>query len=524
MRIKGVVLRRIGILAAAVAAIALGIPSMSSAKTAGTIVFTGSAFVTCPSSPGGGMAYPVAMPPFGLSLAATPARQCIWGFSSSMCINGISNFNKSPKGPVAAGLGCTITAAGNVTGWCGLLNGAGSGSFTDSTGNSIPWTNLSFTGLGGAVMLHGGVEKPNGQRGVLSAIVEIIDPVLGSGSCLNQTATSWTLAGVAEFYMAADPTTTAPSSSSSTLLPTVTLPTLATSTTHPSDDCVGGTTLTDGFVAGTYGKLAVRQPDPTTVWVCARIDGVTRFGGKAVITNPSGTPLTTSTDTVSGACNTTAGNTVPGPHPLVSGSIGPPLNSPYLIDTYNAAGSTWMCFRFGATELRVRATTGTVGTPSVTFQQDAAGEHVGTRLPPPAMSSGSCQSGVGGMKTEAANGTFGGVPVWTYAWEPGAGIVKLCARIGAPVNLGGHVTINPGGTTGFVPAVTTSTTDLSPCTVPVLLNDNPVQVHITRSPDGATPASACVMSGTTKLRVTVAPGPGGAPPTVTWTPDPGTPG
>ena len=313
------------------------------------------------------------------------------------------------------------------------------------------------------------------------------------------------------------------------LLPTVSpppLPTLPPGTGHASDDCAAGTVVADGFASGTYVKVRVTQADAQTTWVCVRADGpALDTGGKFVITGPTAAPggLPT-TDSNADACTTAPGNTVPGPHPLLVGALGDPGDPatylPFLVDSYSSAQATWVCVGVGSVRQRVIVPTGVSATlPTVGFVADAAGPHVPTTVPP-ATPSGSCQSGGG---TRYLDVTSTGTRVFAYSWQPTPTVLKVCVRAEGPLSAGGMLTVDTTAADGALPGVTTSTTDLSPCTVQVAHLDNPLLVDVSRSPTGNLPASICATVGTTKLRITVSTGSGQPPATVTWTPDPGTP-
>lgn len=291
---------------------------------------------------------------------------------------------------------------------------------------------------------------------------------------------------------------------------------------YPSRDCAGGTTWTEGFVDGTYVRVQTVQPDNLTTWVCVRTDGTgLSNGGKFVVTSPAGSAGLPTADSDADACTTAPGNTAPGPHPLLSGHLGDPSDPatylPFLLDSYVSPAATWVCVGVGTVRQRVivRASADVVP-PTVTFVPDAPGSDVGTTLPP-STASGACQANGGSRYLDL---TSNGVRTFAYTWKPTASVTKVCVRTVGVLTAGGVLTVDTSSLTQALPSVTTSTTDLTPCTVGVAHLDNPMVVDLRRSATGSIPASVCVTVGTTRLRVTVGAGTG-LPSTgsVTWTPD-----
>ena len=298
--------------------------------------------------------------------------------------------------------------------------------------------------------------------------------------------------------------------------------TTAGSLSHPSRDCDGGTTWTDGFVDGVYVRVGTVQPDIHTTWVCVRSDGAgLSNGGKLVITGPAGSAGLPTTDSNAGACSTQPGNIAPGPHPLLSGALGDPNDPatylPFLLDSYVSPTATWVCVGVGSLRQRVIVqASADVSPPAVTFLPDAPGPDVITPVPP-STASGSCQANGG---TRYLDVTSNGVRTFAYSWQPSAGVTKVCVRTAGLLGAGGVLTVDTGSLAQSLPSVVTSTTDLTPCTVGVAHLDNPTVVDLRRSATGSIPASVCVTVGSTRLRVTVGPG-SGLPSTgaVTWTAD-----
>jgi hypothetical protein len=302
-----------------------------------------------------------------------------------------------------------------------------------------------------------------------------------------------------------------------------------------SDDCAAAGATTETFAPGVY--LATAQPDPATAWVCVRatVQAIgtgydVDTGGKFVVsTAPGSSPGLPTTDGNAAACASTPGNTVPGPHPLLAGAVGDPGDPatylPYLLDAYGNASATWVCVRVGDVQRRVVVPTpGTLLPPVVTFVPDpAAPFDPPAPAPLPPAPSTSCptpwfDTTVGDFRAYVGTGYF------PWIDDPLEPETKLCVGVRGPVSAGGALVIDVADDVVVPPTVTTSTTDMTPCTVQVLHNVNPA-ISVRRSPTGAYPASVCVEAGGQRLRVTVdASTGGGEPVTVTWTPDPGTPG
>jgi hypothetical protein len=125
-------LARIGVLVLSLLGMAGTLaPTPAEATTVGAVVFNGNAFVH-----GHGIAFPFidSDGPTGpngvpLDLNKTPlnlSNSASLFFTSTTCVAAAVNVAKEPKPPVEAGL-CTITATGNVHGYCGLSEGQVSG-------------------------------------------------------------------------------------------------------------------------------------------------------------------------------------------------------------------------------------------------------------------------------------------------------------------------------------------------------------------------------------------------------------
>ena len=117
-----------------------------------------------------------------------------------------------------------------------------------------------------------------------------------------------------------------------------------------------------------------------------------------------------------------------------------------------------------------------------------------------------------------------GIRVSTYLWQESANKVSVCERVHAgSVNAGGRLEVDTTTSGGVTPTWTLDSVDMSPCTTTVVDVGPPANVAVKVT--AGTPASVCVIAGSTKQRVTVGTT-GGSPvvPQVCWTPDPDTPG
>jgi alpha-tubulin suppressor-like RCC1 family protein len=305
--------------------------------------------------------------------------------------------------------------------------------------------------------------------------------------------------------------------------PVVTPPVADPGTGYPSDDCVDGSSLASGFAGGTYVTVRTKQVNSTTTWVCARADGpALAVGGKFVVTGPVASPGgAPTTDTNADACATTSGNTVPGPHPALSGNLGDPNDPayvPFLLDAYSTPQTAWVCVGVGTQRHRVVVPLGVSATPPmVTFFPDATAPHVPSPAAP-ATPSGTCQTGGG---TRVMDVTTAGTRTYAYWWQPTSSVVKLCVRIDGSVTAGGVLTVDTTAAGGALPSVVTGT-DTVGCDRSVGGVETPTKVEVRRSAS-TLPASVCLTVGATTVRVTASSGDGQPPADVIWTKDPDTP-
>jgi hypothetical protein len=341
----------------------------------------------------------------------------------------------------------------------------------------------------------------------------------------NPYADTWTYQPGADLP-SPSPTPTSPTPLP-TATPTVSPPVTTTSpppvVTPPSADCATGTAHLDGFAGPEYVRVRSHRASATTTEVCLRIEGpAVVFGGKFVVTDASATlPLLPAADDQSGACATAPGNTLPA-HPPLAGELGDPNDPPYLAfraDAWSGTGGAWVCVEAGSLRTRLRLSTAVgVTPPDVRFVPDPDGGNV-TDPVQPALPSASCAAPPGA--TRYADLTAEGQRVSLYSALSGS-VVTLCVRTEGAASVGGALTVDASNVQGALPSVVTGP-DLTPCGTNVVhLDAGPLDVR--RTTAGVFPASLCVRAGDQTVRITVSLGNGYAPASVTWTPDPGTPG
>ena len=296
--------------------------------------------------------------------------------------------------------------------------------------------------------------------------------------------------------------------------------------TFPSDDCLGGPIVSDGFAGGTYTRVQSRQPNSSTTWLCYRAEaaGVTQ-GGRVEVKSGSGAGAgIPSADDSWGACNA-PGNLVPGPHPTLTGSVGDPADPttyvPFSTDLYSSPTTAAFCVRVGSAGKRVVVPVPQAGTPpSVSLLSDPPGTHLPTRPPNPGTPSGTCQAAAAGA-TEYANIAGPSGRAWLHTWQETPTRSHVCVRSQIGATTGGRLTIDTTGATGATPFVTTSLTDTAPCALRVAGVDSPTTLDVRRSTSltDTSGISFCVIAGTTKVRVTTGIAGSATQPQVTWTQD-----
>jgi hypothetical protein len=284
-----------------------------------------------------------------------------------------------------------------------------------------------------------------------------------------------------------------------------------------SDDCATGATVTQATAGGHYAHLQALGND-----ACWRVDGpAAGSGGKLTVTLPGATvPPLASVDGDTSACSTV----------LLAGTVGDPSDPatyvPYRVATALGTGEASLCVDLGDERRRLRQRfPGAVGTPTIGLAFDRPGRSAAPIDPTPGLPSTAC-SGRTGSTTHLA-GAAGPVFAHVTSWQETATRRHVCVRqqwtsgAGGPT-VGGRFTVDTTGTPGVVPTLATGT-DLGPCTVGVASVTAPARAEVRRS-STTNPASVCVALAGVPLRVTLGASGSPTPPTVTWTPDPGTPG
>jgi len=301
-----------------------------------------------------------------------------------------------------------------------------------------------------------------------------------------------------------------------------------------SNTCTSpGATIADGYAGGSTYVTLRAQPNPsdsTQEWVCYRVSNPDSgsVGGRVTVGGVSASGGLPSSDGSAGACQANqATNQVPGPHPLINGSV---LSQSVMVDTYQgsaAPGQVWVCLTAGSQNDRVIVPVPSAGgTPTVYNQFDVTPPP----LPSPAADpypSGTCQNATTGTTTQLVNGSVSGEQVWLYEWQsPDGQTVDLCARAAGAAMSGGVLSVSTAGSPGVSPVVGPGSS--SACTFSIFQIVTPPQAasSLSTSPIGpppANPATVCVGVGTSAYAYQVGATGGPVAPTVTWTPDPGTP-
>lgn len=255
-----------------------------------------------------------------------------------------------------------------------------------------------------------------------------------------------------------------------------------------SNSCTGS--IFDGYVGGVYVKLAYTQPTSSSGRICFRIDdGSTIRRGGALSYNtaaiaPVGLP---SVDSNAGACQATAGNVLPGPHPLVNGTAG---GVQVYLDNWSNGSQAWTCLRVGTTAVRLIVPVSAPGAP-VTLELD--GPTVGRPAPQPAPAG--FPSATCGQQIVLANASTAGLHLLAESALNG-NTAHVCFRAGG---VGGRVSVNTG-TGGSTPPSATVGNDIVPCNVAFVDFSDPARVFAGVSGSGLT---VCVQVGTVARRITI---------------------
>ena len=289
-----------------------------------------------------------------------------------------------------------------------------------------------------------------------------------------------------------------------------------------SDSCAAGTTVAAGAADdGTTARVSVVQPASGSASVCVRVDGsAVRAGGRFDVSADELEVLGVDDD--AGACTTTPGNTVPGPHPAVGVDIGDPNDPPFVpvrFDSYANDRDAWVCVLAGDLLYRVRLRAVVGDVPTVAFVADPPGAAhdagIGT---PTANPSGSCEAAGGERVLDVdADGSR------TFMYVDGRDPAKICVATSGFANAGGVLTVSTADVSAMAPVKIRENAPTRPCTAQVVHSTTP-EITIRRTAPGALPAAICVETPGRTIDVIVEPGSTGVPVVATWTPDPGTPG
>jgi len=275
---------------------------------------------------------------------------------------------------------------------------------------------------------------------------------------------------------------------------------------QPSDACYDGAgkrlNLFDGFIGGSYMRLGTDVRADGSELVCYRIDNasVEQFGGMLK------SPGSVSTDNGGTVCSTSSGNLAPGPRPLISGSAG---TVPFSGDLYeDSGGDLWACIQIGSVGERfVFSALG--GSSPVAAQADNGANPEPS--PPfyvaPSNPSGTCQASGGSQLLNAraagVDGLTGADPLYLAIATPNSNTTDICFALPAvfqpgllPPYVGGVVTVN-----GATPPIVS--TNLSPCTFPLVQLVTPTQLLLASSPPGSLPATVCAAAAGQKFAITV---------------------
>lgn len=184
---KSKTIRRLLVAAVTLGALVIGTPS-AQATTTGSVNFVGTATL------GSGFGYP---DPTGGTL--TPPlfapKTTTYSFNSSVACTDAS------AGKIQqAGAACSISVSGSVTGNCGKSTGTGgTGTFTDSSGNSYALSSVGWTTSAGGTLVVTGTATKGTQTGSLTGAVTAVPTV---GSCAAGTATGFSVQGSAAVQVA----------------------------------------------------------------------------------------------------------------------------------------------------------------------------------------------------------------------------------------------------------------------------------------------------------------------------------
>lgn len=289
-----------------------------------------------------------------------------------------------------------------------------------------------------------------------------------------------------------------------------------------SPDCTNGAVVFDGFTAdnSTYLKLRTHNEPNGDRWVCFRVDsGAVHGGGKLVVgaADPGVPGLPTNDGEACGA--NAATNQLPGPHPLVSGNVGPD-NVHVEADAWFDGEEAWACVIAGTLSRRVAVPVASVSGASLLLDNPAP-----YAFPddwPIGVPSGQCKAQGGSATLDHLNSDIGSDAghVWLTTWQESVTRAHLCFRANTVAgDRGAIITVDTTGAPGVTPTLGTDA-NTAPCTVNLLDFTNPVTFFLKVSPAG-NPVSTCVKVGGTEVRAFAGTS-GAAVLPITCTEDPGT--
>jgi hypothetical protein len=272
---------------------------------------------------------------------------------------------------------------------------------------------------------------------------------------------------------------------------------------YASDLCNAGTNLVAGFVGDAYVKARTAQSpiDPDVTLVCfAADDRVTSHVGGLLEVGSSALPA--ATDSEATTCEADPNNEV-----VVAGTVhgGQPVRVDVTADP-SGEDDLWVCLQLTSVAVRLRFASANGPTE---FEPDLTAPHptyAEEAWPAPAQPSAACAAALGGA-TRLVNARVGETFVGLYGWEESATRAHLCYRAADGTDAtGARVTLDGLGN----PGVSTSLTDVSPCTFPEFSIDTPPVGGLWLSGDLTTeegqepPVSACVKTASgSGARVTV---------------------
>jgi hypothetical protein len=312
---------------------------------------------------------------------------------------------------------------------------------------------------------------------------------------------------------------------SAVIAATVALPTQmahALASTLPSDSCSTPTlTAVDGYPWGTlfggaYVKLRVQQASDQT-FICYRVQSANPavYEGGAIVVQSIAAPPPPTVDSNSAACTATPGNTAPGPHPLLSGAVGP---EPFMLDTFNAPGTAWICFSLATIQVRVVINLPSAsGTPSVTNNVDSPQSYMPNWwVPPTGYPSSTCSWPLSDVNYGGVNVFIGGTPPSLAPSD------ELCIRVQGATGIGGQIVLS--GAPYFTGDLLNTSANPSACTISVFSLTSPTSVNLSISAPGS--AMTICLGGAgigftaVEFGETVVVGSNQG---ISWTPDPDTP-